>query len=560
LENHESKDIVSLGLFEPWNLRPMPQELRAKYLREGWWDDSTLGSLVTGWLGASADLTFRVWSRARPQQTTFAGLRDMTLRLAAGLAARGIGPGDAVCVYVPNSVEGAVAMLAVPITGAAVVPVAPFYGMKELRFILGVSRARLLITCEAPAGGRLEAIRAMREELPALESVYVIEGAGAAGPVPSGMLPYSGISEAAALAVLPRVDPDSVAAIAFTSGTTSNPKGVVHTHRSLCFEVRLHSLASPRRKRPLLAAGPIAHATGMIYGLLVPPYRKQSAHIMDGWDPAFALQAMRECDLSTGLGAPYFLNSIFNHPDTTAADIARIEAVSLGGASVPVSFSEECEARGIKTVRGYGLTEHPTVTLSDVSDPRSIRHLTDGYPEIGCEVRLVDASGKQVPDGEPGELLTRGPDLCAGYIDPAMNVEHFLAEGWFRTGDVAVRDANGCITITDRVKDIIVRNGVKIGAVEVEDMLLRMPGILECAVVAAPDARTGEHGHAFLKMASGAGAPSLEAIRRHLDLAGLAKQKWPESIEVVDDFPRTPSGKVKKFELRARVRERVAPQ
>jgi len=546
---------VSLNLFEPWKLRPMLSELRAKYLREGWWTDATLGAMVTDWLGAAADLPFRVWSRARPQQSTFGGVRDMSLRLAGGLVARGIGPGDAVCVYVPNSLEGAVAMLAVPMTGAAVVPVAPIYGAKELRYILSVTRSRVLITSEAPAGGRLEAIAVLRRELPMLEDVFVID---TGAPQPTGMKHYATLADSAPLAKLPPVDPDSVASIAFTSGTTSDPKGVVHTHRSTCFEVRVHSPFSPRRKRSLLAAGPIAHITGMLHGLLVPPYRRQAAHIMDGWDPGYALEAMRECDLSTGLGTPYFLNSLFNHPDTKPDDLARVEAVSLGAAAVPVSFSEKCDALGIRTVRAWGMTEHPTLTISEVTDPPEIRHRTDGRPEPGVEIRIVDLDGRDLPDGEPGEVLTRGADLCAGYIDPAMNAELFLPGGWFRTGDVAVRDANGCITITDRVKDIIVRNGVKVGAVEVEDMLLRMPAIVECAVVAAPDPRTGEKGHAFLRLAAGRPAPTLEEVRTHLERIGLAKQKWPEVLEVVEDFPRTASGKVKKFELRAELRQRAA--
>jgi non-ribosomal peptide synthetase component E (peptide arylation enzyme) len=135
-----------------------------------------------------------------------------------------------------------------------------------------------------------------------------------------------------------------------------------------------------------------------------------------------------------------------------------------------------------------------------------------------------------------------------------MNAEYFTADGWFHTGDVGVIDEDGYITITDRIKDIIVRNGIKIGAVEVEDALLRMPALIECAVVAVPDERTGERGHALLRLKPDAKAPDLAEIREHLQALGMAKQKWPESIEFVEDFPRTPVGKIKKFELRNRAR------
>jgi len=542
---------------DPWRLRAMPADLRTKYLQEGWWDERTLGHMLLGWLEARPSLPFRIWSLNRPQQSTYGEVAHLARRLAAGLQRRGIHAGDSVCIYVPNSIEGALGFYAVPTIGAVLVPVAPFYGLKELRFILERSKARILITAESPAGGRLEGIAALRAQLPDLEDVYVI-GQMSGDKRPAGMRSYEELLAPEPLTAPPAVDPDSIAAIAFTSGTTSDPKGVVHTHRSLCSEVWLHMDTSPRQKRPLLVAGPISHVTGMLVGIMLQPYRGIPVHIIDGWDVPLVLRAMRECNLTTGVGATVFLTSIFNHPDTKPEDLARLEDVGMGGSTIPIPFAEHCESLGIRIKRFYGSTEHPSVSGVPLDAPIEKRHRTDGSALPGVEMRIVDEDGRPLPPNTTGELVTRGPDLFAGYLDPAMNREHFNEEGWFHTGDIGVIDEDGYFTVTDRKKDIIIRNGVKVSALEVENCLLQMPSLIEVAVVAAPDARTGEHGHAFLRVKPGEQAPSLEQIRAHLATVDLGRPKWPETIEVVEEFPRTASGKVKKYELRDSLRKRSA--
>jgi acyl-CoA synthetase len=170
------------------------------------------------------------------------------------------------------------------------------------------------------------------------------------------------------------------------------------------------------------------------------------------------------------------------------------------------------------------------------------------------EVRTVDEDGLDTAVGEPGEILTRGPDRFAGYTDPSLSAVAIDAEGWFRTGDVGVLDPEGYLTITDRVKDIIIRGGENVSAAEVEQLLAHMEGVAEVAVVAAPDEKFGEHGCAFFRMQPGVEPPDLDAVRAHLSAAGLARQKWPEELRTVDELPRTPSGKVQKFVLRDRLR------
>jgi acyl-CoA synthetase (AMP-forming)/AMP-acid ligase II len=225
---------------------------------------------------------------------------------------------------------------------------------------------------------------------------------------------------------------------------------------------------------------------------------------------------------------------------------------------VPVALGERAAAHGIALVRAYGSTEHPSITGSTFDDPAAKRHATDGRPMAGVQIRLVDDTGADVATGEPGEIWSRGPDLCAGYTDPRLTAAAFDADGWFHTGDMGVLDADGILTITDRLNDVIIRGGENISAAEVEEAIVALDAVAEVAVVAAADARMGEHACAVVRLAPGAGAIALAAVTDHLERVGLARQKWPEELVVVDDFPRTAAGKIRKVDLRARLRAGTA--
>jgi len=221
---------------------------------------------------------------------------------------------------------------------------------------------------------------------------------------------------------------------------------------------------------------------------------------------------------------------------------------------VPYPVAERATRLGLSVVRLYGSTEHPSTTGCTHADPLEKRLRTDGRPMPGVELRLVDEQGRDVGIDAPGEIVSRGPDCFVGYTDAALNAECFDADGWYATGDVGVLDADGFVAIVERNKDIITRGGENISALEVEELLLRMDGVAEVAVVSAPDRRLGEHAAAFVRLLPGTTAPDLGAVRSHLEAAGLARQKWPEALQLVEDFPRTPTGKVQKFVLRERLR------
>jgi acyl-CoA synthetase (AMP-forming)/AMP-acid ligase II len=264
---------------------------------------------------------------------------------------------------------------------------------------------------------------------------------------------------------------------------------------------------------------------------------------------------MSEYRLACGSGATYFLTSLLDHPDRTDDHLELMHFIGLGGSTVPLSVAERATAHGLSLVRMYGSTEHPSITGSYHTDPEGQRLATDGRPLAGVEIRLLDDLGRPVPDGRPGEIWSRGPDCCMGYTDPALTDALFDGDGWYRTEDIGVLDAAGFLTITDRKKDVIIRGGENISAVEVEELVSTIDGVLEVAVVAAPHPRLGEQVCAFVRLAPGAPRVDVAVVRRHLDAAGLAHQKWPEQVRVIAELPRTPSGKVKKEELRRTLRD-----
>jgi acyl-CoA synthetase (AMP-forming)/AMP-acid ligase II len=368
--------------------------------------------------------------------------------------------------------------------------------------------------------------------------------------LPGHARPFAELLEAEPIEAPLATDPDSPAVIGFTSGTTRNPKGVVHSHRTLGFEVRQLGAMSGVESPPTLTGAPVGHFIGMLNALLLPLLRDQPIHILDVWDPGEVLRIMRDEDIGLGGGAAFFITSVLDHPDFTPDHLAKMPIAGLGGSTIPLAITERLTSYGIKVYRSYGSTEHPSITGCSVHDPERKRLTTDGVALPGVEMRL----------DEDGEISSRGPDLFLGYTDPELTASVFDADGWYRTGDVGVLDDDGYLTITDRVSDIIIRGGENISAQELEEQLIRLPSVAEVAVVSEPDDRLGERAAAIVRMLPGTAAPTLEDVRAHLAEVGLAKQKWPESIHAVVDLPRTPSGKVQKFKLRQQLRDGALEQ
>jgi acyl-CoA synthetase (AMP-forming)/AMP-acid ligase II len=488
-------------------------------------------------------VAFRVRSQVHPWDGTFADIDRAARALASSLRRRGVGAGDVVVFQLPNWVEAGITFWAAAYLGAVVVPVVHFYGAKEVDYILGVTKPDAVVT--ADRFGHSDFLETYTELLPSHGAPpwLVVDAAG--GPLPGAAERFATVLDAEPVDAPARVDPDAPAIVAFTSGTTRDPKGVIHSHRSLGCEARQLNQLFPDIGPPPITGAPVGHFIGMLNAFLVPLLRDMPVSLVDVWDPGHVLRLMREEQLGMAGGATYFLTSLLDHPDFTHEHLALMPFAGLGGSTVPAAVTERAARLGIKPYRSYGSTEHPSITGSFLDEPEVKRCTTDGHALPGVEIRLTG----ELEAG--GEIESRGPDCCVGYTDPALTAAAFDADGWYRTGDVGVLDADGYLTITDRVSDIIIRGGENISAQEVEELLLRLDSVAEVAVVGAPDDRLGERAAAVIRTRPGSRPPHLEDIRAHLAAAGLAKQKWPESVHEVDDLPRTPSGKVQKFRLRA---------
>jgi acyl-CoA synthetase (AMP-forming)/AMP-acid ligase II len=548
-------DIDRVG--RRWIARRVAPDLERAYVDGGWWTDDTLGAMVARQLAAHPDSTVAIWSRSRAWRGSYAEIDDEARRLVSLLRDMGVQPGAAVAFQLPNWREAVVSFAALAMGGYKVVPIVHIYGRKEVAFILAQSGAAAYIS--PLAYGHVHYGSIVETAAPASLRLHVVVDdaevpASSTGPMRIG---WAACAERKPASDLPTLQAEDVAVLAYTSGTTSDPKGVIHDHRTLLSELR-HMKIWFTGGRPNLMGSPVTHATGML-GVLAPLTMGDDVHLIDRWDPGHALEVMREAGIGGGTGASVFLASLLDHPDFGAEHAALMERVGLGGAPVPLALAERAAAHGITIIRAYGSTEHPSTTGCRFDDPAERRHRTDGRALPGVELRLVDADGADVPAGTPGEILSRGPDLCLGYTDPALTAAAFDDEGWYHSGDIGVLDEHGFLTITDRVKDIIIRGGENISAAEVEEALQTLPGVAEIAVVAAPDARLGEHACAILRMRPGSPPVTLADVAPHLSRVGLARQKWPEELRLVDDFPRTASGKIRKVDLRAWLRSESVP-
>ena len=506
-------------------MRTIPDELIERYRARGWWTGETIGELLDRGLAAAPGAVFRVHSEVRPWSGTFADVELEARRLAAGLRDRGVGPGDVVVFQLPNWKEAAVVFWGASLLGCTVVPVVHIYGHKELRYILEAVRPKVFVAPER--FGR-------REHEPEVSVGVPIVGVVGRD--------FEDLYAEAPMAGVVRVDPATPSLIAFTSGTTSDPKGVVHSHDTLGFEARQLSARMPPHPGPMITFAPVGHFIGMLYAFLIPVLDGTAVHLTDSWNPLQIMDLMRQGLVMAG-GTTFHVTSIIDHPDFGPDLLPSMRFQGMGAGTVPSEVTSRLAAMGVTVFRSYGSTEHPSITGSPWTAPETKRLHTDGVPLEGVEIRL----------DEDGEIVSRGPDLCLGYTDDALTRKAFDADGWYRTGDMGVIDADGYLSIVDRKSDIIIRGGENISALELEEVLLGAPGVAEAVVVAAPDERMGEHAAAVLRMLPGRPAPSLDEVRSLFAEAGLARQKWPESVHVVDDLPRTATGKVQKFRVRALV-------
>jgi acyl-CoA synthetase (AMP-forming)/AMP-acid ligase II len=523
---------------------PAAATLGQRWRRAGHWRDRTVGEDIRRAAREHPGAAVVFHGSAGAELTTTLGeLVARGERVAAGFQRLGLEPGDAVAIQVPNWAEGAVAHIAGWLAGAVVVPIVPIYGPREVGFILRQSGARAFVVARRWRDRDCAALLSRLPELAGLGHVAVI------GDELAGTVAWAALEAETAPLRPPVVQPDDRCLLVYTSGTTADPKGVQHSHNTLLAEV--HIMAARRDAGAdvrALAAFPSGHVAGVL-GLLRLLVRGVPTVVMDAWDGAAAARLVAEHRLTSSSGAPVYLATLLDEAERSGCDLSSLTEYMTGAANVSPALIERAARAGIAAYRGYGSSEHPTISSGHPDDPEVKRATTDGRITPGSEVRIVDADGRDLGEAADGEIVARGPEQFLGYLDAALDAGAFFPGRWLRTGDIGHLDADGYLTVTGRKKDIIVRGGEKISAKEVEDVLLGHPAVAEAAVVGAPDERYGERVCAFVVPRPGTSL-DLDEVRLHFAAAGLARQKTPERLVIAAALPRTAAGKVRKHLLR----------
>jgi cyclohexanecarboxylate-CoA ligase len=472
-------------------------------------------------------------------------------RVSAHLAALGVRAGEVLCLVLPNWTEAVIYTYAASRLGAAVCPVTTIYRRRELGFILERTGCRVVVVPSTYRGfDYAEMATGLAAELSSLAHVVVVGDTTARGVVPSRTLLET---DAVPVEVHPS-QVDDLAVLAFTSGTTGEPKGVMHTHASmhamiddLVGHVDLgHGLTS-------LVISPFGHLTGFLWGALMPLRGGGDVVMLQTWDAGEALDLVERYAVGIAMGATPFLRDLLDTAD--ARGTGRLPDVYIcGGAPIPPSLVERAvRTHDSRVVSVWGMSEYPVGTATSVTDDPDLASCSDGRPCGRAEVVVVDVEGAPVPIGGEGDLVIRGPGRFTGYYKrPDLDVEALTPNGFLRTGDRArLLDDRGHIRISGRSKDIIIRGGENIPVVEIENLLLTHPSIQEVAIVPLPHERLGETACACLVLRPGAVELSVADVGEFLAGHGVSKHFFPETVRTVGELPRTPSGKIQKFLVRA---------
>ncbi|MFE3182629.1 class I adenylate-forming enzyme family protein [Streptomyces violascens] len=469
---------------------------------------------------------------------TFGALRERCERVAAGLYGMGVRPGTVVAWQLPTRIETAVLSFALARLGAVQSPVIPFYRDREVGFALRESKAEFFAV---PGVWRGFDHTAMARRLGA-RGVFE-----AYGKLPDG---------APELLPPPPSDGTSVRWIYWTSGTTSDPKGVLHTDRSLiaggsCLAHALHLSEADVGSM----AFPFAHIAGPDYTVMLLLYGFPAV-MFEHFALPDALDEYRRHGVTVAGGSTAFYSMFLAEQRKQPGEkvIPTLRLLAGGGAPKPPEvYHAVVREMGVQLTHGYGMTEVPMITMGAPDDTAENLATTEGCPPPGMEIRITDEAGGPVPPGFDGEVRLRGEAVCRGYLDPAQSKAVFDADGFLITGDVGHLKESGHLVLTGRIKDIIIRKGENISAKEIEDLLHTHPAIGDAAVVGLPDPERGELVCAVVEQPPGAGELTLEGLTSYLREQGLSVHKLPERLEVVEALPRNETlRKVLKYKLRER--------
>jgi cyclohexanecarboxylate-CoA ligase len=528
------------------------------YRKEGWWRDrlvvDDLQDLAVSRPDDVASVTYSAdggWT----ERLTFAELAEAVDSIAAGLLELGVAPGEPVCHQIPNWWYFTAVHLACGRIGAISCPVVPILRQRELSYMLRTLRARVFIVPTTYRRFDHAGLgRSLVDSIDSLKYVFDIDGPrDGKGSFQKHFLRYSGSALPHDLLDARKPRPDDVASIQFTSGTTGEPKGVVHTHNTLFATTRLLPWALELTSDDVvIMPSPLAHASGFLYGVLMPITWGQKVVYQDVWDARRFLELIDAEGGTYTIGSPPFVMDTIRVCEELGRDARPLRIFSCAGAPIPRYLAKRTpEVLGARLANNWGLTETGAATITPYAQLDRAND-SDGLVSPAMEIRIADDDGNELPRGMPGRLLVRGASKFVGYFErPDLTKAVVDDDGWLDSGDLASMDDEGFVALTGRAKDIVIRGGENIPVVEVEAALYQHPEVHEVAIIGVPDSRLGERACAVVVAMDGC-TPTLPSLVKHLEHLGFAKQFWPERIEIVEALPRTAAGKVRKFVLQQR--------
>ncbi|HYZ37561.1 MAG TPA: AMP-binding protein [Pseudonocardiaceae bacterium] len=484
---------------------------------------------------------------------TYAQLRAQIDALAHGLLAAGIGKGDRVGIWAPNCPEWLLTQYATAKIGAILVTINPAYRSSELEYVLNQAGIRLLIAAPSfKTADYAEMISRARPNCPALERVVLI------GSAEWDALPVHDVDPGPLGAALAMLSPDDPINIQYTSGTTGFPKGATLSHHNILNNgFFVGELCGYTEADRICVPVPLYHCFGMVMGnLAATSHGAALVYPAPSFEPAATLRAVAQQRCTSLYGVPTMFIAMLADPDFDTYDVSSLRTGIMAGSPCPVEVMKQVVDRlGMTEVTiCYGMTEtSPVSTQTRADDTLERRVSTVGRVHPHLEVKIIDPdTGLTVPRGTPGELCTRGYSVMLGYWEqPEQTAEVIDQARWMHTGDLAVMDDEGYLNITGRIKDLVIRGGENVYPREIEEFLYTHPDILDAQVIGVPDERYGEELCAWVRLRPGAPALTAEALR---DFAAgkLAHYKIPRYVHLVEEFPMTVTGKVRKVEMRER--------
>ena len=524
-------------------------EERATYRALGLWGDEVLSDLVER---AASERPDALCVGDPDRQYTFAEARDRAWRIAAGLAELGVGRGDHVAVQMPNWADTVVVYYAVARLGAVFVPRMLIYREHEVRDAIERSRSKVFITVdEFRRFDHASMALDIKQACPALEHVVVL------GDVPDGALSFESIV-AAHHYDGPKPEADDPHLLLFTSGTTAQPKGVLHSWNTYQGSARALAAAFRLTEADIcLMPSPMMHNTGLMAGVVAPLIHRAGTVMQPIWEVHEGLSLISRFGCTFSVGATPFLTMMIDAYDPDKYDLSTFRLFASGGAPVPGAVVRQAvDVLGCTVQTVYGQSESSLQTITDLDDPVERVASSDGKAGTGVTIAILDDDGDEVPRGDEGEICSRGPGVMVGYFgDPERTAEAFI-NGWFRSGDLGRMDPDGYIRVTGRKKDLIIRGGTNITPIEIEELIMDHPDVAEVSVVGMPDRVLGERVCAFVVPRPDTNLV-LEDITTFLRARKIAVQKLPERLELRTELPHNATGKVEKFKLREEIAQLV---